>query len=102
MSSLARWIDGLTSWKLVVPLLVSLSLMVAAGHWSNLSLDRSVAGANLSGVVSAIGSGGILFSLLGFRTAMDLAGEARQPQRNVPLAMGLGLGISSPSICCCS
>ena len=94
VSSLARWIDGLTSWKLVVPLLVSLSLMVAAGHWSNLSLDRSVAGANLSGVVSAIGSGGILFSLLGFRTAMDLAGEARQPQRNVPLAMGLGLGIS--------
>ena len=91
VSWLARWIDGLTSWKLVVPLLVSLSLMLAAGHWSNLSLDGS---ANLSGVVSAIGSGGILFSLLGFRTAMDLAGEARHPQRNVPLAMGLGLGIS--------
>lgn len=25
---------------------------------------------------------------------MDLAGETRNPQRNVPLAMGLGLGIS--------
>jgi len=45
-------------------------------------------------VVSAISGGGILFSLLGFRTAMDLAGEARDPQRNVPLAMGLGLGVS--------
>jgi len=32
VSWLARWIDGLTSWKLVVPLLVSLSLMATAGH----------------------------------------------------------------------
>ena len=97
---LARWIDGLTSWKLVVPLLASLSLMLAAGHWGNLSDGIALAGAagsgpsTLSGLVKAIGSGGILFSLLGFRTAMDLAGEARRPQRDVPLAMGLGLGVS--------
>jgi amino acid transporter len=94
VSSLARWIDGLTSWKLVVPLLVSLSLMLTAGHWSNLGRHDSGQGAELAGVVSAIGGGGILFSLLGFRTAMDLAGEARNPQRNVPLAMALGLGVS--------
>jgi len=94
VSWLARWIDGLTSWKLVVPLLVSLSLMLTAGHWSNLGLHHTGPSSELSGVVSAIGGGGILFSLLGFRTAMDLAGEARNPQRNVPLAMGLGLGVS--------
>ena len=94
VSWLARWIDGLTSWKLVVPLLVSLSLMLTAGHWSNLDPNGAGQGAELAGVVSAIGGGGILFSLLGFRSAMDLAGEARNPQRNVPLAMALGLGIS--------
>ena len=44
-------------------------------------------------MVEAIGSGGILFSLLGFRSAMDMAGEVRNPQRNVPLAMAVGLGI---------
>ena len=43
---------------------------------------------------AVLSGGGILFSLLGFRTAMDLAGEARQPQRTVPRAMALGLGIS--------
>ena len=106
ISWLARWIEGLTCWKLVVPLLASLSLMLTAGHWGNLSGAIPMAGAAgspaarlsdpsmLSGLVSAIGSGGILFSLLGFRTAMDLAGEARRPQRDVPLAMALGLGIS--------
>ncbi|MCP9791173.1 APC family permease [Vulcanococcus limneticus Candia 3F8] len=96
---LARWIEGLTAWKLVVPLLVSLTLMLTAGHWGNLGAplvgtEPASAGAAGSGVVGAIGAGGILFSLLGFRTAMDLAGEARRPQRDVPLAMGLGLGIS--------
>jgi amino acid transporter len=91
ISWLARWIDGLTSWKLVVPLLVSVALMLAAGHWGNL---RASAGPDLAGLVSATSGGGILFSLLGFRTAMDLAGEARNPQRTVPLAMALGLGVS--------
>ena len=41
--------------------------------------------------MQAFGSGEVLFSLLGFRTAMDLAGETRRPGRDVPLAMGLGL-----------
>jgi len=45
-------------------------------------------------VLDALSTGGILFSLLGFRTAMDLAGEAKNPQRDVPLAMGIGLAIS--------
>ncbi|NDG73807.1 MAG: APC family permease [Synechococcaceae bacterium WB8_1B_136] len=91
ISWLARWIDGLTSWKLVVPLLVSVWLMLTAGHWGNL---QGSTGPALAELTSAISSGGILFSLLGFRTAMDLAGEARDPQRTVPRAMALGLGLS--------
>jgi amino acid transporter len=87
---LARWIEGLTVWKLVVPLTVSLALISRAAHWDNLAIGGGQSG----GVLAALGTGGILFSLLGFRTAMDLAGEARRPQRDVPLAMALGLGIS--------
>ena len=95
--TLARWIDTLTSWKLVIPLLISAVLMLSASDWSNLLVTVGAPGAGenwLPGIVHAISSGGILFSLLGFRTAMDLAGEARDPQRTVPLAMGLGLGLS--------
>ncbi len=91
---LARWIDGLTAWKLAVPLVISVTLMLASGHWGNLAASRQPPGETLQGMVTAISSGGILFSLLGFRTAMDLAGETRRPQRTVPLAMALGLGIS--------
>lgn len=96
VGTLARWIEGLTIWKLVVPLLASLCLMFSAGHWGNLSVGFITAGSRvgIDGIVTAIGSGGILFSLMGFRTAMELAGEAIRPQRTVPLAMALGLGLS--------
>ena len=75
--------------------------MLLSQHWGNLSIPVTI-GSDPSAIkagsgtelVNAVGSGGILFCLLGFRTAVDLAGEARNPQRNVPLAMGLGLGIS--------
>ena len=101
IKGLARWIDNLTIWKLIVPLLVAGVLMALSGHWGNLQIPVHHATHAASGVngpavelMAAVGSGGILFCLLGFRTAVDLAGEARNPQRNVPLAMGLGLGIS--------
>ncbi len=34
-----------------------------------------------------------MFSLFGFRTALDMAGEAKNPQRDVPLAMIGAVGI---------
>lgn len=91
---LARWIDSLTIWKLLVPVVTSVVLMMVAGHWQNLATFVPSVVETPGGVLHAMSAGGVLFSLLGFRTAMDLAGEARNPQRNVPLAMALGLGIS--------
>ncbi|MEJ2216269.1 MAG: APC family permease [Gemmatimonadota bacterium] len=40
-----------------------------------------------SGVFSAIATGGIVFSYLGFRQGVELAGETHDPQRNVPIAI---------------
>ena len=90
---LARWIDRLTVWKLVVPLAVSFTLMMKGAHWENLSLPYCSTGSLHGGILTTISTGGVLFSLMGFRTAMDLAGETKNPQRNVPMAMALGLGI---------
>ena len=96
VASLARWIDSITIWKLIVPLVVAMVLMALSRHWGNLAVavGTPTAGDTSTGLLAAVGSGGILFCLLGFRTAVDLAGEVRNPQRNVPLAMALGLGIS--------
>ena len=91
---LAKWIDGLTFWKLTIPLLVSAMLMWKQSHWVNLHADIPWNGSVRDDVLRAVSTGGVLFSLLGFRTSMDLAGESRRPQRDVPLSMGLGLLIS--------
>jgi amino acid transporter len=41
----------------------------------------------VKGVLSAVGSAGIIFAYLGFEQADQLAGEARNPQRDVPWAL---------------
>ena len=88
---LAKWVDGLTFWKLTIPLLVSITLMLRQSHWGNIEAHLPWDGSVKGEVLSAVSVGGVLFSLFGFRTSMDLAGEAKNPQRNVPLSMGLGL-----------
>ena len=94
IKGLARWVNNLTIWKLIVPVFVATILILFSGHWGNLNVQVHSSQQQGGDLVRAVGSGGILFSLLGFRTAVDLAGETRNPQRNVPLAIGLGLVIS--------
>ena len=71
VATLARWIDSLTIWKLLVPLAVSIALIFGAGHWGNLQ----VAGYQQKGILDALSTGGILFSLLGFRTGAYIEGK---------------------------
>ena len=90
---LAKWIDGLTFWKLTIPLVVSVTLMMKQAHWGNMAGKLPWDGSVKDEVLTAVSTGGVLFSLFGFRTSMDLAGESKRPQRDVPLSMGLGLAI---------
>ena len=41
----------------------------------------------MTGVFSSIATAGIVFSYLGFRQGVELAGETRDPQRSVPIAI---------------
>jgi amino acid transporter len=91
---LAKWVDGLTFWKLTIPLLVSVTLMVRQSHWGNLVEKIPWDGTIRDEILTAVSTGGVLFSLFGFQTAMNLAGESKRPQRDVPLSMGMGLAIS--------
>jgi amino acid transporter len=90
---LAKWIDGLTFWKLTIPLVISLTLMLKQSHWENMAGKLPWDGSVRDEVLTAVSTGGVLFSLFGFRASMDLAGESKNPQRDVPLSMGLGLAI---------
>lgn len=66
VKGLARWINSLTIWKLVVPLLVATVLMLLSQHWENLfipmTLGDTIATDITNGegteLMNAVGSGG--------------------------------------------
>lgn len=82
----ARINNALVSWKLFIILLVIVAFFVAAFHGENFT-SHSFTPTGWHGVFTAIATSGIVFSYLGFRQGIELAGETDNPRRNVPLAV---------------
>ena len=82
----ARVNTALVWWKLFIILLVIVAFFVTAFHGSNFH-SHGFAPQGVHGIFSAIATGGIVFSYLGFRQGIELAGETDNPRRNVPIAV---------------
>lgn len=89
----ARINNGLTTWKILIPLLTIVVLLATHFHGGNFSRGGGffIRGSAVKSILVGIPSGGIVFSLLGFEQAVQLAGEARNPQRDVPRAVILSI-----------
>lgn len=85
----ARLNNALVWWKLAIITVVIVAFFATVFHGVNFS--RTAAGGFMpygwSGVFSSIATAGIVFSYLGFRQGVELAGETENPQRNVPIAI---------------
>jgi amino acid transporter len=73
-------------WKLAVITIAVIAFLVTAFHSANFS-SHGFATDGAHGVFTAIATGGIVFSYLGFRQGIELAGETSNPRRNVPIAV---------------
>lgn len=82
----ARINNVLVWWKLAIITLVVVAFLVTAFHGSNFSSSGFVP-EGWKGVFTAIATSGIVFSFLGFRQGIELAGETDNPRRNVPFAV---------------
>lgn len=82
----ARINNVLVWWKLAVITLVIVAFLVTAFHGSNFT-SSGFAPEGVHGVFTAIATSGIVFSYLGFRQGIELAGETDNPRRNVPIAV---------------
>jgi amino acid transporter len=77
-----KWV---TLWKIALPTLTFIFLFfILKGQ--NFTSYGGFAPLGVPPIFHAIATTGIIFSLLGFRQALDYGGEVRNPQRNVPLA----------------
>src|SRR4051794_27196558 len=84
---LAATNSAMTWWKIAVPLLTILVLAITNFDTSNLHAADGFMPGGLKSVFAAVSTGGIIFSYLGFEQADQLAGEAANPKRDIPLAI---------------
>lgn len=86
-------------WKLLVIIMVIVVFLITAfvGHKMGGPGNYTAMGfaPNSSGIFTAIATAGITFSFLGFRQGIELAGESKNPQRNVPFAVIGSVGITA-------
>jgi amino acid transporter len=80
-------------WKLFVPVLTVVALVVTSAHGENFS-DGGFMPFGWKGVFLAMSSGGVVFACLGFEQAVQLGGESRNPGRNIPLAIIGGMVVA--------
>ncbi|MBW9205966.1 APC family permease [Mumia sp. zg.B17] len=80
---------ALTWVKLLIPVAVTVALLT---QFSSAPIrETGFAPEGVAGVLGALTTGGVVFAFLGFRHALDLAGEARRPQRTIPVALVGGI-----------
>ncbi len=75
----------ITWWKIAVPALTIVALIASSTHWGVMAADPH--SYQVTGIFTALPAAGIVFSYLGFRTAIDLGGESANPGRHIPMAV---------------
>ncbi len=88
---LARTNSAITVFKLAIPSLTALALIVVGFHVHNFTAAGGFfvhGGAGpVQSILSAITAGGIAFALMGFEGALQVGGESTHPQRDLPRAV---------------
>lgn len=91
----ARINNTITWFKLAIPLLIIALFLIDSFDPGNLTAGGGgFMPYGWTGVMAAVSTGGVVFSFIGFRHAIDLAGEAKNPQVNLPLSLMLAIAIS--------
>jgi amino acid transporter len=85
-----RWLAEsnriVTLWKIAVPVATVIVLLVVSFHPGNFTAGGGFAPFGAHGVFAALPLG-VVFALNGFEQAVQLGGESRNPQRDLPRAV---------------
>ncbi len=84
---LAHTNSAATWWKVGIPLLTIFVLGIVNFHASNFTAADGFSPFGAKGVLAAVSTSGIIFALLGFEQADQLAGESSRPKRDIPRAV---------------
>ena len=80
------WVNSLaTWWKMFIPAISIIVLMSYSFHPGNFHLH--LGSVHAAGMLTAVSTAGIVFSFLGFRLAINLGGETKNPGKYIPIAV---------------
>ena len=88
----ARINAAVTVIKFAVPSITVIALFASGFHTDHLTKVGGFAPHGWSAVLSAVASGGLIYSVNGFQAPVDLSGEARNPRRDVPRSILVAIG----------
>ncbi len=86
--------SAMVIWKAAVPLLAIVVIMVLSFHVSNFTAGGGFAPHGVHGIFAALPLG-VVFALQGFEQAVQMAGEAKDPQRHLSRAIMLAMAIGA-------
>ncbi|HUK73100.1 MAG TPA: APC family permease [Streptosporangiaceae bacterium] len=85
-----RWLAETNSiavyWKILIPTITIIALLVTDFHYQNFSAGGGFAPYGFHGIFAALPLG-VVFAIEGFEQAIQVGGEAENPQRNIPRAV---------------
>jgi amino acid transporter len=93
-----RWLAETNSiavvWKVLIPTITIFALLFTVFHFGNFSAGGGFAPYGFHGIFAALPLG-IVFALEGFEQAIQVGGEAENPQKNIPRAVIISMLIGT-------
>lgn len=91
------YLNSTLTWaKLAIPLLLAgmiIATIFDSGNFTDVATG-GFAPYGVQGILAAVSSGGVIFAFIGFRHAIDMAGEAKNPSFTIPAALILAVAIA--------
>jgi len=91
------YLNSTLTWaKIGIPLLLAGVIIVTIFDSGNFTSETTggFAPYGVQGILAAVSSGGVIFAFIGFRHAIDMAGETKNPKFTIPAALLLAVGIA--------
>lgn len=85
--------NAIVSWKLIIPIATILILLTHKFSWGNFTGTHGFMPYGFKGILSALPTAGVIFSFIGYSPAIQLAAEAKNPQKAIPYAIILAIVI---------
>ncbi|WP_170412823.1 APC family permease [Ruegeria atlantica] len=85
-------VNATLTWaKIGIPIVLSGLLIASRFDTANFAQPGGFAPYGLHGIMAAVSTGGVIFSFIGFRHVVDMAGEVRNPKVAIPAALVLSI-----------